>query len=659
MIGGRSEFLSQYLDGYSKSAPVAPSTPMKGNPQKKQCGSLDLNERPLKKPRMRKHTPKIFDESKPKKTPKPKIKPSIPKAGNFKASTKTKKKLEKDCNKVSDDLSGDVDMQTPNSKIPETIPESLVLQVSTPQPEILEHVIPAISPPDLEHDILTDLGHDSKSCKRSLHFDLENENDVISVGAAEVIRNHVTLSYNKFLANPLDSFSEQGVDTNSSIGLEDNLESESTSQPNQGNQISFTFVFFFFCWKSFNSQRILGIYLAIQKINIGTMPVAGNDPSIYHDDQRACQHQFLKVYKRRKTQIDLMPLAGNEAHIYQNNHGTISPTNCRDHFLKVYKRRTIVNIGAVPLAGNETISQNDHKARDEGDSQLDFLENYRTQNNIGTADYADKGWSALDTNTKCKVTSSAKRTGRRKGKKRATKKRVKIARRKKKSSFTISKRVTRRDFEIVNGAKNTCFSTMNSGQNGKFRSHFVGKVLPNENQIAAAMADPESFECVFSLSPMIKSWRRRSIRPKRTKSARREENTELEPLSLALTLSPLVTTKRKRSKNCKRSTAILDPLCLKSEISAINGIESFIDKWSQISACNEIQECSQHEDSWPQTDKSACNGIEECSRHEDLLPRTNKSTCSEIQECPQHENLRPRTKRNLLRDMHLSFWHLS
>ncbi|XP_055825799.1 transcriptional activator DEMETER-like isoform X2 [Solanum dulcamara] len=582
VIGGRSKFLSQYLDGYSKAASVAPSTPMKGNPQKKQCGSLDLNERPLKKPRMRKHTPKIFDESKPKKTPKPKIKPSIPKSGNFKVSTKTKKKLEKDCNKVSDDLSGDVDMQTPNSKIPETIPESIVLQVSTPQPEILEHVIPAISPPGLEHDILTDLGHDSKSCKRSLHFDLENENDGISVGAAEVIRNHVTHSYNKFLANPLDSFNEQAVDTNSSIGLEDNLESESTSQPNQGN-----------------------------------------DPSIYHDDQRACQHQFLKVYKRRKTQIDLMPLAGNEAHIYQNNHGTISPTNCRDRFLKVYKRRTIGSIGAVPLAGNETISQNDHKARDE-----------------------DKGWSALDTNTKCKVTSSAKRMGRRNGIKRATRKRVKIARRNKKSSFTISKRVTRTDFDIVNGAKNTCFSTMNLEQNGKFRSHFVGKVLPNENQIAAAMADPESFECVFSLSPMIKSWRRRSIRPKRTKSARREENTELEPLSLALTLSPLVTTKRKRSKNCKRSTAILDPLCIKSEISAINGIESFIDKWSQISACNEIQECSQHEDSWPQTDKSACNDVEECPRHEGLFPRTNKPTCSEIQECPQHKNLLPRTKRS-------------
>ncbi|KAH0688441.1 hypothetical protein KY290_019331 [Solanum tuberosum] len=596
VIGGRSEFLSRHLDGGSKSATMAPSTPMtKGNsPRKKQCGSIDMNERPLKKPRMRKHTPKIFDESKPKKTPKPKIRPSIPKSGKSKASAKTKKKIEKDCDKVSDDLSGDAYMQTPNSKIPETIPGSLVLQVSTPQLEILEHAIPAISPPDLEHDILTDLGHVLKSCKRSLLFNLENEDDVLSIGAAEVIRNHVTQSYNKFLTNPLNGFNEQAVDTNSSIGLEDNLEAE--SQPNQGN-----------------------------------------DPSIYQDDQRACQHHFLKVYVRRKTQIDLMPLAGNEAHVYQNNHGTISPSSCRDHSVKVYKRRTKGNIGAMPLAGNERTSQNDHKSQEKGGSRLDFLENYRTSNNIGTADYADKGWNALGTNTKSKVTS--------------------------KSSFTICKRVTRRDFEIVNGAKHTCFSSMKSGQKGKFRSHFVVKVLPNKNQIAAAMADPESFECVFSLSPMVKSRRRRLIHPKRTKSAHREENTELEPLTLsarreentelgpslpmnALTLSPLVTSKRKRSKNCKRSTAILDPLCLKSNISAINGFESFVDKWSQISACNEIQECSQHEGLWPQTDKSACDDIEECPQHEDLLPRTNKSTCSEIQEYTQHENLRPKTKRS-------------
>lgn len=366
--------------------------------------------------------------------------------------------------------------------------------------------------------------------------------------------------------------------------------------------------------------------------------MAGNNPSIYQDDQRAYQHHFLKVYERRKTKIDSMPLAGNEAHIYQSNHGSIVPSNCWDHFPKVYKRRTRVNTDVVPLAGNDAISQNDHKARDKGGSQLDFLENYRTQDNIGTADYADKGWNALDINTKCKLTSSAKRTGRRTGKKRATNKRVKIARRDKKSCFTISKRISRRNFEIVNGAKNTCFSTINTGQKGKFSSQFVGKVLPNENQIAAAMADPESFECVFSLFPMVKSRRKRSIHPKRTKSVCREENTELEPLSLALTLSPLITSKRKRSKKCNRSTAI----------SAINGIESFTNKWSQISSWNEVQECSQHEDSWPQTNKSACNDIQECPRHEGLLPRTNKSTCSEIQKCPQHENLRPRTKCNLL-----------
>ncbi|XP_010318462.1 DNA glycosylase/AP lyase ROS1 isoform X1 [Solanum lycopersicum] len=593
VIGGRSEFLSRHLDGGSESATVAPSTPMtKANPRKKQCGSVDMNERPLKKPRMRKHTPKIFDESKPKKTPKPKIKPSIPKSGNSKVSAKIKKKIEKDHDKVSVDLSGDAYMQTPNSKIPETIPGSLVLQVSTPQPETLEHALSAISPPDFEHDNLTDFGHVSKSCKRSLPFNLENENDFLSIEAAEVIRYHVTQSYNKFLTNPLDGFNEQAVDTNSSIGLEDNLEAE--SQPNQGN-----------------------------------------DPSIYQDDQRACQHHFLKVYERRKTQIDLMPLAGNEAHVYPNNHGTISA--CRDHSVKVYKRRTIGNTGAVPLAGNETTSQNDHKSQEKGGSRLDFLESYRTSNNIGTADYADKGWNPLDTNTKSKVTS--------------------------KSSFTICKRVTRRDFEIVNGAKNTCFSNMKSGQKGKFRSHFVVMVLPNKNQIAAAMADIESFECVFSLSPMVKSRRRRLIHPKRTKSAHREEYTKLEPLPLsarreentelgpilpmnALTLSPLVTSKRKRSKNCKRSTAILDPLCLKSGLSAINGFESFVDKWSQISACNEIQECSQHEGLWPQTDKSGCNDIEECPQHEDLLPRTNKSTCSEIQEYTQHENLLPKTKRS-------------
>lgn len=606
VIGGRSEFLCQNVDCDSKSASMAPSTPMnKCNPRKKQNGSLDLNERPLKKPRRRKHTPKIFDESMPKKTPKPKIKPSTPKAGNSKASARTKKKLQKDCDKDSDDLSGDADMQTPNSKIPETIAESLILQVSTPQPEILEHAIPVTNPPDLEHDILTDLGHDLKSRRRALNFNLENENDVISVGVAEVTRYHVTHSYNEFLTNSLDGVNEQAVETDSCIGLEDNLEAESTSQPNQGN-----------------------------------------DPNIYLDDQKACQHHFLKVYQRRKkTKRDLKPLAGNEADIYQNNHGVIGQTSCRDHFLKVYKRRTRGSIGAVSLVGNEAISQNDHKTPVEGGSQLDFVKNYgRTKNNIGTANYADKGWNALNTNMKCKLTSSAKRTGRRRGKKRATKKHVKIAKRDKKSSFTISKRVTRRNFEIANGAINTCFSTTNLGQKGKLKSHFVSKVLPNENQITAAMADSESFECVFSLSPMVKYRRKRSIHPKRTKSARREENTELEPLSLALTLSPLVTCKRKRSKNCKRSTAILDSIFLKSEISAINGIESFTDKWPQISACNEIQECSQHEDLWPQTDKSACNDIQTCPQHEDLWPRTDKSARNEIQQCPQDEDRWPKTE---------------
>ncbi|KAK4736234.1 hypothetical protein R3W88_010495 [Solanum pinnatisectum] len=653
VIRGTSEFLSRHLDGGSKSATMAPSTPMtKGNPRKKQCGSIDMNERPLKKPRMRKHTPKIFDESKPKKTPKSKIKPSIPKSGNSKASAKTKKKIEKDRYKVSDDLSGDAYMQTPNSKIPEAIPGSLVLQVSTPQLEILEHAISAISPPDLEHDILTDFGYVSKSCKRSLPFNLENENDVLSIGAAEVIRNHVTQSYNKFLTNPLDGFNEQAVDTNSSIGLEDNLEAE--SQPNQGNDPSIYQDDQRAC-----QHHFLKVYER-RKTQIDLMPLAGNEAHVYQNNHgtispSSCRDHSVKVYKRRtignigavpsagnettsqKTQIDLMPLAGNEAHVYQNNHGTISPSSCRDHSVKVYRRRTIGNIGAVPLAGNETTSQNDHKSQEKGGARLDFLENYRTSNNIGTADYADKGWNALDTNTKSKVTSM--------------------------SSFTICKRVTRRDFEIVNGAKNTCFSSMKSGQKGKFRSHFVVKVLPNKNQIAAAMADPESFECVFSLSPMVESRRRRLIHPKRTKSAHREENTELEPLTLsarreentelgpslpmnALTLSPLVTSKRKRSKNCKRSIASLDPLCLKSNISAINGFESFVDKWSQISACNEIQECSQHEGLWPQTDKSACDDIEECPQHEDLLPRTNKSTCSEIQEYTQHENLRPKTKRS-------------
>ncbi|KAM3245837.1 DNA glycosylase/AP lyase ROS1 isoform X1 [Capsicum annuum] len=569
VIGGRSKFLCQNLDSDFKSVSMAPSTPMKkGNPLETQSGTLDLNERPLKKPKRKKHKPKIYDESKPKKTPKPKIKTSTPKSGKSKASARTKKKLEKDCDKVSDDLSGYAYMQTPISKIPETIAESVVLQVSTPQPEILELAIPATSSPELEHDILTDLGHSLKSCRRALNFNLENENDVISVGAEEVARCHVTHSNNsKFLTNPLDGVNELPVDTNSSIDLEDNLEAESTSQTKQGN-----------------------------------------DPNIYQDGDRACQYHFLKVYTRRnKFKTDLMPLAGNEADVYQNK------TSCQDHFLKVFKRRTRGNIGSASLAGNEAISQNDHKE----------------------AQDKDKGWNALNTNTKYKVTSGARRTCRGRGRKRVAKKHVPIA----KSSFTISKRVTRRNSEIAHG--DTCFSTMNSRQTVKLKSHFVRKVLPTENQINAAMADPESFECVFSLSPIVNSRRKRSIHPKRTKSACREEDTELEPLSLALTLSPLVMCKRKRSKNCKRSTAILDSICPESEISAISGIESFTDKRPQISACNEIQECWQHENWWHQTDKSSCNDIQECPQHEDLWPRSDKSACIDVQNWQQHEDLWP------------------
>ncbi|XP_060206006.1 uncharacterized protein LOC132633540 isoform X2 [Lycium barbarum] len=586
LVGRKSEFLSRNLDGDSKSAWLAPSTPIKkGNPREKQSGSLDLNDRPHKKPRMRKHTPKIFDESKPKKTPKPKVKPSPPKPGNSKASARTKKKLEKACEKVSDDLSGHADMQAPNSKIPGTIPESLVLQVSTPQPETLEHAIPATSPPELEHDILTNLGHDLKSCRRVIDFNLENENDVISVGATEVIWDHVTHSYNKFLTNPLDGVNEQAVDTNISIGLEDNLEAESTFQPNQ----------------------------------------AENGASIYQDDQSACQHHFLKVYKRRnKTKTELMPLAGNEADIYPNDRETTGQTGCRDRFLKVYKRRTKGNIGVVSLAGNEAddCSRNNRnlkpeatiickKRRTKRRKALVFLKFLNVD--------ADKGWSTLKTHMNFKVTASANKMGRRRGAKRATEKRIKIGKRD--NCFTISKRVTRRNFGIANDAKKTCFSTMNSGQKGKLKSLFVGEVLPNKNQITVAMANPEFFECVFSLSPIVKSRRKRSIRPKRTKSACREENTDLEPLSLALTLSPLVTSKIKRSKNSKRSTAILDSLCLKSEISPINEIESFLDKL----ACNEILECSQHEDMCSQTDKSAFNKIQECPQQQDPWPRTESS----------------------------------
>ncbi|MCD7460632.1 hypothetical protein HAX54_043998 [Datura stramonium] len=544
VIGGSSKFLSRHLDGDSKSVSMAPSTPSsKGNTRKKQSGSLGLNDRPQKKPRKRKHKPKIFDESKPKKTPKPKIKPLTPNPGNSKASTRTKKKLEKDFDKVSDDLSGDADMQAPNNKIPGTIPESLVLLVSTPQAEILEHAIPTTSPPELEHDILTDLGHDLKSCRRALDFSLENENDVITVGAAEVARDHVTHSFNKFLTNSLDSINEQAIDTNDSICLKDNLEAESTSQPNQGNEAS----------------------------------------RIYQDNQRAC----LKVYKRRNktTKIDLIPLAGNQGNIYQKDHGTTGQTGCRDHFVKVYERRTRGNIGVVSLAGNEAnvCSKTSRKLKPETPKICKERTTKRRKtlvfSNFLNVDYADKYWNTLKMHMKCKVTSHTKRRGRRRCAKRATNKE-------------------------------------------KLRSQFVREVLPNENQVTTAMADPESFGCVFSLLPMVKSRRKRSIHPKRTKSACREENTDVEPLSLALTLSPLVASKRKRSKNSKRSTAILDCLCLKSEISAIKGIESSTDK----SACNEIQECSQHEDLWPHTDKSACNEIQECPQHDDLWPRTESST---------------------------------
>ncbi|OIT36836.1 hypothetical protein A4A49_03758 [Nicotiana attenuata] len=184
MIEGRSKVQSGKVDCDSRSASMFPSTPIwRGYPRKKQGGSFDLNDRPRKNPRLKKHTPKIFDESKPKKTQKPKIKPSTPKPVNLNASARSKSKLRKDCEKVSDDLSGDSDMQAPNRKTPGTIH---VLKVSTPQP-------------GMEHNIHVDLGHDVKSCRRALDFNLEIENDVISKRVAEVIRDHVTDSCNKFL----------------------------------------------------------------------------------------------------------------------------------------------------------------------------------------------------------------------------------------------------------------------------------------------------------------------------------------------------------------------------------------------------------------------------------------------------------------------------
>lgn len=202
MIEGRSKVQSGKLDCDSRSASMFPSTPIqKGYPRKEQGGSFDLNDRPRKKPRLKKHTPKIFDESKPKKTPKPKIKPSTPKPVNLKASARTKSKLRKDCDKVSDDLSGDSDMQAPNRKTPGV---SLVLKVSTSQQE-------------MEHNIHVDLGHDVKSCRRALDFNLEIENDVIFERAAEVIRDHVTHSCNKFLTNRLDCVNELAVETDITV----------------------------------------------------------------------------------------------------------------------------------------------------------------------------------------------------------------------------------------------------------------------------------------------------------------------------------------------------------------------------------------------------------------------------------------------------------
>ncbi|XP_075107325.1 protein ROS1A isoform X2 [Nicotiana tabacum] len=704
VIEGRSKVQSGKLDCDSKSASMSPSTPIqKGYPRKKQGGIFDLNDRPRKKPRLKKHKPKIFDESKPKKTPKPKIKPSTPKPVNLKASARTKSKLRKDCDKVSVDLSGDSDMQAPNRKTPGTIPESLVLKVSTPQPE-------------MEHNINVDLGHDVKSCRRALDFNLEIENDVISERAAEVIKDHVTHSCNKFLTNRLDGVNEQAVETDincaanvdkeslipnlivlakdesshdtrasllkanlhdgydiSTTGLEHNIEAESTSQPNRENEASTCQIDQRAC-----QHHILNVYKRRTKSKTGMMSLPGNEAGIYQNDhgttdQIGCQNRFLKVYgRRRRRNIGTLSLAGNEADIYPNDHEAPDQSDSQHHFPKVYKRRTRGNIGTISFIGDEAdLYQNDRGSADQTGWHFPIIcKKRRTKRrkalvffNFLNAHHADKGQNALNTDMRCKVSSSAKRRYGRLGAKRATKKRFKIAKRAKKSCFIIAKRATRRSSRTASGTKKIWFSTVNLEQNVNLKSHFVGEVLPTEYQIRAAMADPESFDCVLGLSPIVKSRRKRSIHPKRTKSAYGEENTDLEPLSLALTLPPLVMSKRKRSKNSERSTVILDSLCLTSEISAINRIEPFIDTsacpeiqgcpqheylWPKAdkSARNEIQECQQHEDVWPRTDISACNEIQEWPPHEDLWPRTDKSACNEIRECPQHEELWPRTDKS-------------
>ncbi|KAL3828539.1 hypothetical protein ACJIZ3_017341 [Penstemon smallii] len=173
----------------------ASNAPKNKKSKKRSNNGVDLNDKPKKRPRMKKHRPKIFDSSKPRKIPKPKaVNPSTPKS------------------------------RTPARPIQRTSPLEKRKYVRKSN---LESTVDLSNDDDREANG-KGLGNTKRSCKKSLDFNLKNhvinQSDKVDI---EVIRvsNHDQMENNFEVPKSSLVVHRQSVDPNSDHVIETSLNS--------------------------------------------------------------------------------------------------------------------------------------------------------------------------------------------------------------------------------------------------------------------------------------------------------------------------------------------------------------------------------------------------------------------------------------------------